>query len=137
MSQMQQQAMGDPRGASASAGSGNMMGTMPIMGGMVGAGVGMGMGLASGTAVGASSSGQSLQSSLAGEAAIGGNGNAGGGVPLSVGGGTGGLGMVAGSQQQGTMTASTTQPIPALRTAQDAQMAVKELREKLQWMPST
>ena len=38
--------------------------------------------------------------------------------------------------QQGGMTTAGGQPMRGMQTAQDAQMAVKELREKLQWMPS-
>lgn len=112
IAQMQQAAMGDPRAGGAGANMG--AGMMPMMGAM-----GMGVGMASGMIGGGGSSGQSLQSSLAGGNSIGTNrpGN-------------------LQSQQQGAMTTSTGQPMRGLHTAQDAQMAVKELREKLQWMPS-
>jgi hypothetical protein len=128
MLQMQQAMMGDPRAGANAAG----MGAMPMMGGMMG-GIGMGVGMASDATAVVGAGGPSLQSSVAsGNVA----GAYGGGPSVSIGGGRTEPGT-AGDQQQGGVTTSTGQPIRGLRTAQDAQMAVKELREKLQWMPST
>ena len=131
MGQMRQAGMGDPRamagGGGAGGGAGGGGGMMAMMGGggmMMGGGGGMGGG-AMGGGGGQQSGQQSMQSQLAPS----------GGGSMGGGGGGGAMGGGGGMGQQGGMTTANGQPMRGMQTQQDAQMAVKELREKLQWMP--